>query len=129
MRGKGTAMLDHNRACEMAQAWIRAWNDGDLEAFLAHYAEDVQLTSPLVVTRMGEASGTLSGKDGVRQYIRVGLETPNRPRFELLDVLSGVGGYTIYYRRDSGITTADTMILNGEEKAVRVYAHYGAQPT
>ena len=55
-------------AREFAREWIAAWNDGDLERILAHYADDFEITCPLIVERMGVASGMLKGKNAIRPY-------------------------------------------------------------
>jgi ketosteroid isomerase-like protein len=60
-------------AREFAQEWVAAWNDGDLERILDHYADDFEMISPLIVERMGVASGTLKGKDAIRPYWSQGL--------------------------------------------------------
>ena len=40
-------------AQDFAQEWIAAWNSHDLDRILSHYAEDVEVTSPLVEMIMG----------------------------------------------------------------------------
>ena len=45
-----------------AAEWMAAWNAHDLEAVLAHYAEDGVFTSPFVAGRAGGAAGTRLGK-------------------------------------------------------------------
>src|SRR5687768_8482878 len=94
-------IMDLAQARAVAEEWIAAWNARDLERILAHYADDVVFSSPLVVTRYGEASGVLRGKAALRQYFVGGLNTGGADiRFTLLDVLAGVNGYTIYYSRE-----------------------------
>jgi ketosteroid isomerase-like protein len=120
-------ILNLAQARALAEGWIAAWNARDLDGILAHYADDVVFSSPLVVTRYGEASGVLRGKAALRQYFRGGLEAIGATiQFKLLDVLAGVNGYTIYYSRESGATVVDTAIVNAEGKAIAVHAHYHA---
>ena len=40
-----------------AQEWIAAWNSHDLSRILVHYAEDVELISPLVAKLTGSSTG------------------------------------------------------------------------
>jgi hypothetical protein len=111
-----------------AVAWVDAWNRRDLEAILAHYADDVALCSPRVVERMGAADGWLRGKAALRVYFARGLETPGL-RFELVDVTVGVGAITVVYRRETGALVTDTSELDGEGRIVRMVACYGAPPS
>jgi ketosteroid isomerase-like protein len=118
-------ILSQEQAREIASDWIRAWNARDLEGILAHYADDIYFSSPTVITRLGEPSGVLAGKQRLREHFAKGLETFGATvSFELLDVLTGVNGYTVYYRRENGATVVDTVMVNGQGKAVQVHAHY-----
>lgn len=107
----------------MARDWCDAWNRRDLEAVLAHYADGIELRSPLVVKRLGRADGTLRGKTELRAYFAVGMSNPAL-RFEFEDVRICVNAMTILYRRDKGIRASDTMELDGEGRAVRMIACY-----
>jgi ketosteroid isomerase-like protein len=40
--------MDEAAAEEFARSWYAAWNANDLERILSLYADDVELTSPLV---------------------------------------------------------------------------------
>jgi ketosteroid isomerase-like protein len=46
-------MISPDDAQTFAREWVKAWNDHDLEAILAHYADDVVFHSP----RFEKASG------------------------------------------------------------------------
>ena len=50
-------MKTWNEAWNWAAAECDAWNRRDLEAIMGRYAEDVALSSPAVVRRMGRADG------------------------------------------------------------------------
>ena len=39
--------MDQQRAQRFAEHWYAAWNAHDLTAILAHYADDVEMVSPL----------------------------------------------------------------------------------
>jgi hypothetical protein len=60
--------LTPDLAQHFAQEWIAAWNSHDLEEILSHYTDDFEMSSPLIVQLMGEASGTLRWKPAVRVY-------------------------------------------------------------
>jgi ketosteroid isomerase-like protein len=40
-----------------ADAWVRAWNAHDVEAVLAHFADDVVFTSPVAARVVPESGG------------------------------------------------------------------------
>jgi ketosteroid isomerase-like protein len=114
-------------ARRIAEDWVAAWNARDLERILSHYAEDVVFLSPSVVTRYGEPTGVLRGKHALREHFRRGLETFGaNVRFTIMDVLSGVNGYTVYYSRENGAAVVDTVIVDALGKGVQVHAHYHA---
>ena len=50
-------MKTWKEALSWATAECDAWNSRDIEAIMMRYAEDVALSSPAVVTRMGRADG------------------------------------------------------------------------
>jgi hypothetical protein len=107
--------------------WCAAWNARDLDRIMAHYADDVALSSPLVIERWGIASGWLHGKDRVRENFAIGVQRPNL-RFDLIEVLHGAAGHhCILYRRETGRLVADLVELNTAGKAVRVVACYGTR--
>ena len=55
-------MKTWKEAWSWATAECDAWNRRDIEAIMVRYAEDVALSSPAVVTRMGRADGWLYGE-------------------------------------------------------------------
>jgi ketosteroid isomerase-like protein len=117
-------MIDKDLAHQLANDWISAWNSGDLDAIMEHHAENVEFRSPLVIRRMGIASGRIDGKEHLRAYFAKGLETITNLHFELLQVLLGVDGMTVYYRRESGAQVAEVIVLDEQGKAVNVRVHY-----
>jgi ketosteroid isomerase-like protein len=118
-------MLDRNAAWQAAQDWCEAWNRRDLEAILAHYTDDVVLVSPVAVQRLGRPDGTVRGKAELREYFARGLRASGL-RFELQDVLLGMDGMAVVYRRETGALVADVVELDAAGKGRRVHAFYGA---
>jgi hypothetical protein len=94
-----------------AAEWIAAWNAHDLERILSHYTEDVTFASPFVATIAGEPSGTLAGKPALRAYWSKALAKLPDLHFTLVDVLTGVGSLTLYYRGHRGMV-AETFQLD-----------------
>lgn len=120
-------MIDRVFAEAFAAEWIAAWNAHDLERILSHYADDFEMTSPLVVERMGEPSGRLGGKAAIRPYWGPAL-AKGELRFTLEEVLVGVDALTILYRRETGQRVAETIAFDAARRAVRGAAHYGPRP-
>ena len=113
-------------AWDWAAAECDAWNRRDLEAIMSHYADDVALSSPAVVARMGRADGCLHGKAEVRAYFAKGLQAPGL-HFELLDVLFGVNAICMIFRRETGVTVCDVFELDDQDRVIRLLACYGRQ--
>ena len=77
-------MMTRDEALRFAQEWAAAWNARDLDRILAHYSDDVEMSTPFIVKLMGEPSGTLKGKQQVRAYWRRALDRIPDLHFEVL---------------------------------------------
>ena len=55
-------------AQEYAMEWIASWNSHDLDRILNHYADDVEVVSPLVETVLGPGRVSVRGKAQLREY-------------------------------------------------------------
>lgn len=117
-------MLPREKALRIASDWIDSWNRHDIDAIMSHYSDDVELISPNVIRLLGDESGTVKGKDALREYFKKGLAAFPELRFETIEVFTGVDSLVLYYRRHNGPTGAEVMELNREDKIVRVIAHY-----
>jgi hypothetical protein len=117
-------MLDHQWALAFARDWIAAWNAHDLQRILSHYTDDFEMSSPLIVERLGDPTGTLRGKERVAEYWRSGLSPTPPLRFELLDVLVGIDQLTLYYRSVGRHIVAETLCINSSGKATRGIAQW-----
>src|SRR5437867_12785339 len=71
-----------------AHEWVAAWNAHDLERILAHYTEDVELSSPFVAKLTGQSEGVLRGKAALRHYFARGLEAYPTLRFDFIRLYS-----------------------------------------
>lgn len=118
-------MLERSWALSFAQDWLSAWNSHDLEKILEHYADDFEMTSPLIIERMGVLSGTLKGKDAIGAYWRIGLSSQPPLHFELLDVFLGVEGITLYYKSIGRRFVTEVLTFDANRKVVRGAAYYG----
>jgi hypothetical protein len=91
---------------------------------MSHYSEDIELISPIVIKLMGDESGTVKGKEALREYFQQGLAAFPELWFEMLEVFTGVNSMVLHYRRRNGPPGAELMVLNREDKITRVIAHY-----
>lgn len=111
-----------------ANHWIHAWNTRDLDAVLAHYADDFEMCSPLIVQMLGLKSGVLAGKAVVAAYWRRALRLLPEFRFELVAVLTSPRSITILYKGVRGRLVAEVFRFNAAGKVCSAIAHYATQP-
>ena len=119
-------MVAREWALEFAKDWIEAWNSRDLDRILSHYADDIEVSSPLVVERLDQPDGVVKGKDAVREYWRPSMSQERPLTFELLDVLVGVHQITLYYRSVGRNLVAETLFINASGKATRGIVQWSA---
>lgn len=117
-------MISHEQADRFAIEWIGAWNAHDLDAIVAHYAEDVSFVSPFVAALTGEESARIEGRDGLREYFRQGLEAFPDLHFELYTALPGASSIALHYRSVGGRLAIETMELDAAGLVSRAAAHY-----
>jgi hypothetical protein len=111
-------------ARSFAAEWIAAWNSHDLEVILTHYAEDVELRSP-VAQRLLQGDGTVRGKAALRDYFELGLKAYPHLRFDLVEALWGIETIVISYVNNvRGSKTAEVMLINEAGKIRGVWANY-----
>lgn len=116
--------LTKDDAWALAKDWIAAWNSHDLDRIMHHYADEVELNSPVAAQLLGNSN--VRGKTELRAYFQRGLEAYPDLRFELESVLWGTGSVVLYYKNQSATYSAEFMQLSETGKVVRVVAHYAA---
>ncbi len=116
-------MLDRTFAEHFAADWIDSWNSHDLSRILSHYADDFEMTSPVIIKMAGEQSGILKGKKDVGAYWAKALQLSPELHFELVTTLIGVDSITLYYQGVRGLS-AEVFHFNQEGKVTKAYAHY-----
>lgn len=117
--------MDRARAEAFAAEWIAAWNSHDLDRILAHYADELEFSSPVIVKLLNQPSGKLRGKAAVRAYWATGLSRRPDLKFELRAVLVGVESLVIHYRGLDLVDAAEYLELGPDGKVARSSAHYG----
>src|SRR5690348_12415367 len=63
--------LNYESMMEFARKWVANWNRRDVEAVLAHFAEDAEFVSPVAAKVTGRA--VLRGKAEIRRYWQAAL--------------------------------------------------------
>ena len=116
--------MTYEEARKIAKSWCEAWTHRDLGAVMEHYADDAKLSSPTVIKRLGIASGWIEGKQRLREHFSIGIQAPDL-RFDFVDVLLGVGGMVVLYRRETGSLVVDVVELDDNGKAKVIRAFYG----
>ena len=118
--------MTRDEAWDLANHWVRSWNGHDLDAIMAHYEDDVELTSPAAAQLLGTSDGKVVGKENLRAYFQRGLEAYPELHFQLEDVLWGVHSLVLYYINQKGKHTAEFMEVSASGRVARVVANYSA---
>ena len=116
--------MDKLFAEQFAAEWIDSWNSHDLARVLSHYADDFEMSSPVIRHLAGEPSGMLRGKAAVGAYWKKALELIPDLHFELISVLAGVTSITLYYKGAQGRLAAEVFCFDAEQRVTKAFAHY-----
>jgi ketosteroid isomerase-like protein len=109
---------------EFAKDWVAAWNSHDLERILAHYDDDMVLTSPRVKAILGQEDGIVRGKAALRDYFKQGLAKLPDLKFTLKRVFSGVDSLVLEYHTNDGRHGAEFMAFGPNGLVRQVSANY-----
>ena len=110
---------------QFARDWIDDWNGHDLDRILAHYADGVVFTSPIVSRIMGVEDGTVRGKAALRDYFAKGLAAFPDLHFQLMALTTGVASLSMVLFNQAGRMVVQTLELDADRKVVRVVVSYG----
>jgi predicted ester cyclase len=91
---------------------------------MSHYAPAVVLVSPTAAKILGDPSGTVIGKEAVREYFKRGLQAYPDLKFDLVDVMWGLHSVVLCYVNQRGTKTGEFMELDTNGKVIRVVANY-----
>ncbi|MDP9418494.1 MAG: nuclear transport factor 2 family protein [Actinomycetota bacterium] len=111
--------MDRSWAEAFATQWARDWNAHDIDAVLAHFAEDVVFTSPVAARVVPDTGGVVRGKEALRAYWTLGLSKVPDLHFEVVSVFVGVDVLVIAYRNQRGdhvsevLELADDLVVRG----------------
>jgi ketosteroid isomerase-like protein len=100
----------------LGKQWIDAWNSHDLERVLALYSDDSEMTSDKIQALGFDPTGTVRGKDRLRQYWRKGLELLPNLHFTLIDVYVSPDSLVVFYQNERGAKICEYLRLNADGK-------------
>jgi len=111
-------------AQKFAEEWITVWNSHNLDNILNHYTDDIEITTPMIKLATGIESGSLHGKQAVREYWQKALDKIPDLHFELVGVTQGVDSVALYYKSVMNKMAVEVMFLNDAGKVYKMIAHY-----
>jgi len=100
-------------AATFAEQWVRAWNDHDVEAVLAHFRDDVVFSSPVAARVLPETAGVVRGKDALRHYWTTALRMLPDLHFEVVGVYRGESLLVVNYRNERGGLVNEVLVFDG----------------
>ncbi len=117
---------------QFARDWADAWNRRDLEAVLAHFADEVIFSSPTALAVVG--SPTIHGKDELRRYWTAALARLQSLEFHVVRVLwdDAHDELSIVYDREVNgrhERAVEMLGFDREHRVVRGEVLYGVIPT
>ena len=123
-RGAGAPCLTERRARELAEEWVAAWNEHDLEAILSLYAPGIVFQTPTIIDSLGIPDGRVEGLEDLRRHFVRGLERLPHLRFDLEAVYTGVSSIAMTYRWVDGTLVCELHEYDGQERIERVQTLY-----
>lgn len=111
-------------AQKFAEAWIHSWNSHDMEQILAHYSDDVEITTPMIKLALGVDNGSLKGKAAVADYWQKALQKIPDLHFELYEITTGVNSIALYYKSVMNKKAIEVMFFDETGKVNKMIAHY-----
>ena len=109
---------------KFAQDWIKAWNSHDLNLILDHYADDIEISTPMIKHTLGIKSGSMKGKKSVREYWEKALIKYPNLHFQLHEITTGINSIALYYTSILDKKAIEVMFFNDENKVSKMFAYY-----
>jgi hypothetical protein len=98
--------MNYESMMRFAESWIAAWNRRDIEAVLAHFAEEAQFVSPVAREFVGRP--VLQNKKELEGYWRAALDRISTLHFKL--------DHATWDERRRELNVVYEANLNGERK-------------
>jgi hypothetical protein len=106
--------MDPAAARTFVDKWVTDWNAHDLDSLLAHFADDVMLTSPVAAQVLASSGGVVRGKAALRDYWTEGLRRRPDLHFEVIATYIGVDTLVINYRNQRGSLVNEVLVFDGD---------------
>ena len=116
--------MDNTFAGHFANDWIDSWNSHDLQRILSHYADDFEMSSPMIIQVANDPTGTLRGKAVIGAYWAKAFQLIPDLHFELITTLVGVNSITLYYQGAQGHLAAEVFHFSQDQKVIKAFSHY-----
>ena len=100
-------MQEHNK--QVANQWIDAFNNHDLENLLELYSADAVHHSPKLLLRQPETGGKIRGREAIRSWWADAFERLPTLRYELVNLIADDKLVLMEYKR-SVIGEPDMMV-------------------
>ena len=117
-------MLTQKQAQKFAKDWIESWNSHDLDKVLAHYSDDFEITTPMIKTFLGIDTGTLKGKQKIKEYWTAALNQLPDMHLELIDIVISINSIALYYKTVMDKMAIEVMFFDSSGKINKAIAHY-----
>ncbi len=109
---------------EFARRYYGAWNNRDLNAILALYADDIEFSSPYIAALGFSSDGVIHGKEMLKLYFEKALERAPHLKFSPESLCVGARGHTLIYRNHRGERAAEHHEMGAAGLIVRAEATY-----
>ncbi|MBD2705331.1 nuclear transport factor 2 family protein [Spirosoma sp. BT702] len=116
--------MTQEQALHFADEWIGAFNAHDLDAIMAHYADELEFYSPFIPLLTFNETGCITSKGDLERYFQVGLSTYPDLHFTLHHVFVGMHTMVLYYTSVNGRLASEVFQLNERGQAQKVFCHY-----
>ena len=123
-RSVSAPRLTEQRARELAEEWVEAWNEHDLEAILSLYSPAVVFQTPTIVDSLGISDGRVEGLEDLREHFARGLRRLPDLHFRLEQIYTGVRSIAMTYRWGDGTPVCELHEYDEQERIERVQALY-----
>ena len=107
-----------------AREWVDAWNAHDVEAVLAHFADDVVFSSPVALRVLPASGGVVRGKAALREYWTTALAGIPDLKFAVENVFQGIDTVVITYRNQNGGLVNEVLRFGDDNRVVEGHGTY-----
>ncbi len=116
-----------DRLTALGRDWVAAWNARDLNRVLTLYDDDFEMTSEVIIRLGLAASGTLRGKNTIRQYWEKALTLLPDLHFDLIDTFVSPDSVVLFYQNERGMKICEYLRVGADGKIVQGSANHLSQ--